>query len=313
MTDTPVRARVHKVLAEAGIASRRKVEEMIRQGIVKINGQTANLGDQVQAGDLIDVDGVEIVVKTRSGQPTQILMYHKPEGQVCTRTDPQGRPTVFDDLPALDDARWVAVGRLDINTTGLMLFTTDGDLANRLMHPSSRIEREYAVRVYGDVSPEQLKRLSQGVQLEDGLAKFSRIDEGRGEGQNRWYNVVINEGRNREVRRMWESVDAKVSRLIRVRFGHVALPRSLAQGEWQMLQGDDQQRLLDQVGVKLRRRAGLYGRAKVRPDDRTDNYGQGNNGGQGSGQYNGGSSNGSRPDPNDDGPGRRGGYLRRRR
>jgi 23S rRNA pseudouridine2605 synthase len=293
MTETPLRARVQKVLAEAGIASRRKVEALIRQGIVKINGQTAQLGDQVQADDLIDVDGVEIVVKTRSGQPTQILIYNKPEGEVCTRTDPQGRPTVFDGLPSLEDSRWVAVGRLDINTTGLILFTTDGDLANRLMHPSSRIEREYAVRVYGDVTEEQLQRLSQGVQLEDGLAKFSRIDAGRGEGQNRWYNVVLNEGRNREVRRMWESVGAQVSRLIRVRFGHIALPRDLQQGEWQILEGEDQQKLLDQVGVKLRRRAGLYGRAKVRPDDRAEPA--------------------TSPDPKDDGPGRRGGYLRRRR
>jgi 23S rRNA pseudouridine2605 synthase len=293
MSDTPVRERVHKVLAEAGIASRRKVEALIRQGIVKINGQIAQLGDQVQADDLIDVDGVEIVVKTRSAQPAQILMYNKPEGEVCTRTDPQGRPTVFEALPPVEDARWVAVGRLDINTTGLMLFSTDGDLANRLMHPSSRIEREYAVRVYGDVSEDQLKRLAQGVPLEDGLAKFSKIDAGRGEGQNRWYNVVLNEGRNREVRRMWEHVGAKVSRLIRVRFGHILLPRDLPQGEWVMLEGDDQQKLLDQVGVKLRRRAGLYGRSKVRPDDRDDVE--------------------PAPDPKDEGPGRRGGYLRRRR
>lgn len=277
------------------MASRRKIEGFIRQGIVTINGKTAQLGDRVEAGDLINMDGIDIVVKTRSGQPAQLLMYHKPEGEVCTRTDPQGRPTVFENLPELDDARWVAVGRLDINTTGLLLFTSDGDLANRLMHPSSKIEREYTVRVFGTVTDEQLKSLRDGVLLEDGLARFKRVEEGRGEGQNRWYNVILNEGRNREVRRMWESVGAQVSRLIRIRFGHLNLPRDLAPGEWVLLDADEQQRLLGQVGVKLRRRAGLYGRAKVRPDDR--------------------------PEPEsvetttdgESGPGRRGGYLRRRR
>ncbi len=258
--------RIQKVLARMGLASRRCIEDYIRQGRIQLNGRQARLGDRVGAEDILHLDGRVVSVKQKTSNVPRLLLYHKAEGEVCTRTDPQGRPTVFDRLPKLEGERWVAVGRLDINTTGLMLLTTDGDFANKLMHPSSRVEREYAVRVYGAVSSKALEQLLKGVQLEDGVAKFVSLVEKGGEGKNRWYHVVVAEGRNREVRRMWESVGAQVSRLIRVRFGHIILPSGLSVGCWQEADLNEMANLGEQVGVRLKRRTGLYGRAKVRTD-----------------------------------------------
>lgn len=226
--------RIHKFLANAGVGSRRQIEQWIIDGRVVVNGENASLGQKVSSRDRILVDGKEITAPEEHG-PARVLAYHKPVGEICSRRDPQGRPTVFDNLPRLDSGRWIAVGRLDINTCGLMLFTNNGELANRLMHPSSEVHREYAVRVLGKVEPETLKRLRRGVELDDGYAKFNRIAEQGGEGANRWYRVVLTEGRQREVRRLWEAVDCKVSRLIRVRFGNIALERTLRPGTFEEL------------------------------------------------------------------------------
>ncbi len=196
----------------------------------------------------------------------RVLVYYKPEGEVCTRTDPEGRPTVFGQLPPLENERWVVIGRLDLATTGLLLFTTDGDLANSLMHPSSQVQREYAVRVYGDVTQAVLDNLLSGVLLEDGLAKFSQIVDAGGDGKNHWYHVTIAEGKNREVRRMFESQGLQVSRLIRIRFGHVQLPRDWKPGQFEELSAAEVEQLSQQVGIKLKRRTGLYGRSKVRAE-----------------------------------------------
>lgn len=221
--------RINKALAQAGVGSRRAVEQLIREGRVRINDAPATLGQRVAETDRVTVDGepVEIAAEPPA---REVLVYHKPVGEVSTRSDPEGRRTVFDALPAPKAGRWIGVGRLDINTSGLLLFTTDGDLANRLMHPSAQVEREYAVRVLGDVSAEALNRLLNGVELADGVARFSDIQPGGGEGANRWYYVVLMEGRQREVRRLWEAVGVKVSRLVRVRYGNVILPRSMKPG-----------------------------------------------------------------------------------
>ncbi len=215
--------RVQKALANAGVGSRRQIEEWIRAGRVEVNGKVAQLGDRVGPRDRIRIDGRLLPPARREPVARQILVYNKPEGEVVTRADPEGRKTVFEGLPRPKGGRWVAIGRLDIGTSGLLLFTTDGELANRLMHPSREVEREYAVRVLGSVSPEALERLRSGVELDDGPAKFDGIADLGGEGANHWYAVVLREGRYREVRRLWEAVDAKVSRLKRVRFGPVAL------------------------------------------------------------------------------------------
>ncbi len=215
--------KLQKVLARAGLGSRRQIERWIEEGRITIDGQPATLGVRVTSDQALRVDGR--IIPTHAFQPKQrILIYHKPEGEVCTRSDPQGRPTVFDKLPTLRGARWIAVGRLDFNTSGLLLFCTDGELANRLMHPSHEIEREYAVRILGKISDEILARLKEGVVLEDGPARFDSIMDAGGSGANHWYHVTLKEGRNREVRRLWEAVGAKVSRLIRVRFGPISLP-----------------------------------------------------------------------------------------
>ncbi len=219
----PPGERVQKVLANAGVGSRRQIEEWIRAGRVEVNGKVAQLGDRVGPRDRIRIDGRLLPPARREPVARQILVYNKPEGEVVTRADPEGRKTVFEGLPRPKGGRWVAIGRLDIGTSGLLLFTTDGELANRLMHPSREVEREYAVRVLGPVSPEALERLRSGVELDDGPAKFDGIADLGGEGANHWYAVVLREGRYREVRRLWEAVDAKVSRLKRVRFGPVAL------------------------------------------------------------------------------------------
>lgn len=260
--------KLQKVLARSGLGSRRGVEEWILAGRVSVNGNVAKIGDRVTPEDEIRVDGKKIATKAPEESVRRVLVYNKPEGEVCTRSDPQGRPTVFSNLPKLKNERWVAVGRLDVNTQGLLLFTNDGDLANRLMHPSSQVEREYAVRVRGDLSDEQIARLKEGVPLEDGMGRFLDVQfvGGNEEGANRWYHVVIGEGRKREVRRMMESQDVTVSRLIRVRFGHLHLPRDLPHGRWKELEKDDIDQLSKAVGVPLKKRTGLYGRKKVRTD-----------------------------------------------
>lgn len=223
--------KLQKVLARAGQGSRREMENRIREGRVLVNGAVATLGDRVSLTDVIELDGYPVKV-TEAGEGRRVIIYNKPEGEVCTRKDPEGRPTVFDKLPKLRGERWIAVGRLDINTSGLLLFTTDGELANRLMHPSTEIDREYLVRVMGDVSEENIAALKKGVTLDDGIAKFTDIVDGGGEGINRWFYVCLMEGRNREVRRLWESQGVKVNRLKRVRFGPVFLPSKAKMGRW---------------------------------------------------------------------------------
>ncbi|QCR36205.1 23S rRNA pseudouridine(2605) synthase RluB [Nissabacter sp. SGAir0207] len=229
--------KLQKVLARAGHGSRREIETMIQAGRVSVDGKIATLGDRVDVnpGMKIRMDGHVVSIKESAEAVCRVLAYYKPEGELCTRSDPEGRPTVFDRLPKLRGARWVAVGRLDVNTSGLLLFTTDGELANRLMHPSREVEREYAVRVFGQVDDDKIKQLSRGVQLEDGPAAFRTISFQGGEGLNQWYNVTLTEGRNREVRRLWEAVGVQVSRLIRVRYGDLPLPKGLPRGGWKEL------------------------------------------------------------------------------
>ena len=226
--------KLQKVLARAGQGSRREIESLIEQGRVSVNGKIATLGDRVDAvGSLkVRVDGRVISITPTEESVCRVLAYYKPEGELCTRKDPDGRPTVFDRLPKLAGSRWIAVGRLDINTSGLLLFTTDGELANRLMHPSHEVEREYAVRVFGQVDEEKIRLLTKGVQLDDGPAAFKTLSFQGGEGLNQWYNVTLNEGRNREVRRLWEAAGVQVSRLIRTRYGDIALPKGLPRGGW---------------------------------------------------------------------------------
>lgn len=228
--------RLQKFLARLGHGSRRQIEEWIRAGRVTIDGRTAKLGDTVAGGETIVVDGRRLTAPATAVVPAcRVLMYNKPEGEICTRSDPEGRPSIFARLPALAGMRWVAVGRLDVNTSGLILLTTDGELANRLMHPSSGIEREYLVRVMGEVTPEILERLRRGIELEDGPAAFARVYEVGGSGVNRWYGVVLREGRKREVRRLWEAAGLRVSRLKRIRFGPVSLPAHLRRGQFMEL------------------------------------------------------------------------------
>ena len=224
--------KLQKVLARAGKGSRRELETVISSGRITVNGKVAYLGDRVEGNEQIKMDGHLVTIKTKEDDLCRVLMYNKPEGEMCTRKDPEGRPTVFDRLPPLQDGRWVAVGRLDINTSGMLLFTTDGELASRLMHPSQKVEREYAVRVFGEVNEAMLQTLRTGVKLEDGPAKFQNITYRGGEGRNHWFHVVLSEGRNREVRRLWESQDVQVSRLIRVRYGDMEMKRQLPLGGW---------------------------------------------------------------------------------
>ncbi|MCC5878701.1 MAG: 23S rRNA pseudouridine(2605) synthase RluB [Idiomarina sp.] len=224
--------KLQKVLARSGHGSRREIEQMIAEGRIRVNGHVAQLGERVEGDADVRIDGHKVVVKDEDSMVCRVLMYHKPEGELVTRKDPEGRPTVYDRLPKLNGARWIAVGRLDVNTSGLLLFTTDGELANRMMHPSRELEREYAVRVFGEVSPHHLHNLRGGIKLEDGPARFKKIVPSGGEGINQWYHVTLTEGRNREVRRLWESQGMQVSRLIRVRYGDVMLEKGLVQGAW---------------------------------------------------------------------------------
>lgn len=226
--------KLQKVLARAGHGSRREIETMISAGRVSVDGKLATLGDRIENDKSlkIRIDGHLVSIAESATEVCRVLAYYKPEGELCTRNDPEGRPTVFDRLPRLRGSRWIAVGRLDVNTCGLMLFTTDGELANRLMHPSREVEREYAVRVFGEVDDDKIRQLSKGVQLEDGPASFKTIKFAGGEGINQWYNVTLTEGRNREVRRLWEAVGVQVSRLMRVRYGDILLPKGLPRGGW---------------------------------------------------------------------------------
>lgn len=222
--------KIQKVLANAGVGSRRQIEGWIAEGRVTVNGRTAAIGDRMTYRDKVCVDDREIKLMKSKTQKSRVLLYHKPEGEMCTRNDPEGRPTIFESLPIIRNSRWICVGRLDFNTSGLLLITNDGDLAHKLMHPSSSIEREYAVRIRGEVNPAHLSQMSEGVMLEDGEAHFEQIADGGGTGSNHWFHVVVKEGRNRLVRRIWESFGYTVSRLIRIRFGNVYLPSNLKRG-----------------------------------------------------------------------------------
>ena len=222
--------KLQKVLARTGLGSRREMERWIEDGLVSVDGRRAKLGDRVGRKARIAIDGKPL--DAAPAEETRCILYHKPTGEVCSRKDPQGRRTVFERLPKLKSGRWISIGRLDYNTSGLLLFTTDGELANALMHPSANIEREYMVRVMGDVDEDSLQRMIDGVMLDDGPARFTDIVDGGGDGINRWYYVVIMEGRNREVRRLWESQGFTVSRLKRVRYGDVFIPSKVKKGQW---------------------------------------------------------------------------------
>lgn len=240
--------RLQKIMATAGLGSRRTLEQRIKGGEVLINGKPASLGQTAGAGDRISFAGKDWQVVDLAGAQRS-LVYNKPTGEVTTRSDPQGRPTVFDRLPKIEGARWIAVGRLDINTSGLLLMTTDGELANAMMHPSNQVDREYACRIFGEVDAETLANLRKGVMLEDGLAQFSDIQAAGGDESNRWYHVTLLEGRNREVRRLWASQNVMVSRLKRVRYGAVFLPKRLRMGDWSELSVIDHQTLREDVGL----------------------------------------------------------------
>lgn len=231
--------KIQKILANAGVGSRRQVENWIQEGRITVNGKPAKIGDRMTYHDQVCVDGREIKLIKSKNQQSRVLLYHKPEGEMCTRSDPEGRPTIFESLPLIRNSRWICVGRLDFNTSGLLLVTNDGELANQLMHPSSEIEREYAVRVRGDVTADVLEKLEKGVKLDDGMAHFNKITEAGGAGSNQWFHVIVKEGRNRLVRRLWEALGFTVSRLIRIRFGNVYLPSNLRRGKCVELTEDE--------------------------------------------------------------------------
>ncbi|MDM0044098.1 pseudouridine synthase [Variovorax dokdonensis] len=246
--------KLHKVLAQAGLGSRLEMEQLILQGRISVNNEPAHVGQRIQYGDQIRVNGKPIRFRI-APPPARVIAYHKPAGEVVTHDDPQNRPTVFRKLPRLQQGKWQSVGRLDLNTEGLLLFTSSGELANQLMHPRFGLEREYAVRVLGALSNEEKQKLLDGVRLDDGMARFGSIEDGGGEGANCWYRVTISEGRNREVRRMCEAVGHAVSRLIRIRYGAMLLPRGLKRGAWMELDDRDIQQLLRAAGVQGQARA----------------------------------------------------------
>jgi len=250
-SEKPQAERIQKILARAGYGSRREIERWVDAGEITVNGVIAKSGQAVSETDKVVLRGQILKLASKLNAKPQVILYHKKIGEICSRNDPEGRPTVFDSLPKLSSGRWIQVGRLDINTDGLMLFTTDGELANRLMHPSYEIEREYASRILGDVTEEMLVNLQAGVMLEDGKAKFNSIKFVGGDGANKWYNVVLNEGRNREVRRLWESQDVIVSRLRRVRYGHIELKRSLRAGSFEDLDVLGLRKLYEKVKMEL--------------------------------------------------------------
>lgn len=241
--------KLQKVLARAGYGSRREIEGWIKAGRITVNNVQAKLGDRVTQTDMIRIDNHAPQTHRMDGTRRRVLAYYKPEGEVCTRADPEGRPTIFNNLPRLRNSRWIAVGRLDINTSGLILLTTDGDLAHALMHPSSEIEREYAVRILGQVDADMRRRLTAGILLDDGMARFDIVTDAGGQGANHWYHVILKEGRNHEVRRLWESQGVKVSRLTRVRYGPIRLRRGLRLGRWEDLEEEDIRALLRLTGL----------------------------------------------------------------
>lgn len=241
--------RIQKLLANAGYGSRREIDGWLAEGRITVNGRPAGPGDRAGEGDHLTLDGRLLHLDAAMMPARRVLVYHKPVGEMTTRNDPRGRPTIFDNLPSLETGRWVSVGRLDFNTSGLMILTTDGQLAARLMHPSRQLVREYAVRVRGEVDGDTLQRLMDGVQLEDGPARFEDIMDAGGLGQNHWYHVILREGRYREVRRLWEAVAATVSRLTRVRYGPISLPTDLPRGRWRELGKGPVRSLMDAAGL----------------------------------------------------------------
>ena len=242
--------RVQKALSRMGFGSRREIERWIEHGYVKINGEVIKLGAKVVEGDRAEFNGKRIVIRAPKAE-VRVLVYNKPVGEVSSRKDEERRKTVFENLPKLTNSRWVSIGRLDINTSGLLLFTNNGELANRMMHPSHEIEREYAVRVIGDVTRDKIKQLTKGVELEDGMAHFDDVVDVGGEGKNHWYHVVLREGRNREVRRLWEAVDVTVSRLMRVRYGPITLSKSIRPGKSVDLEQSEVKQMMEAVGLTL--------------------------------------------------------------
>lgn len=241
--------RLQKFLADAGWGSRRDMDALVAAGEVRINGTVAEPGTRVRPGDLVQSGNRRLRVEADAADAPRVLLYHKPEGEIVSRDDPEGRPSVFHQLPRLKGARWIAIGRLDFNTSGLLVFTTSGELANRVAHPRFEVEREYAVRVLGELSHEQMEQSTREILLDDGPAWFQRIEERGGEGANHWYQVVLREGRNREVRRMFEALGVTVSRLIRVRFGVLALPPRLRRGKVVELQPAEVARVLEWAGL----------------------------------------------------------------
>jgi 23S rRNA pseudouridine2605 synthase len=271
-----MKERIQKLLSRAGYGSRREIERQVDAGEILVNGHRAEVGQAVDENDQITLRGQRLHISSRLQATPKVLIYNKPAGEVCTMSDPEGRATVFDSLPNIHAGRWIMVGRLDINTDGLLLFTSDGELANKLMHPSSGIEREYACRVLGQVDNEMLIRLQEGVELEDGKANFLRIKDAGGEGANHWYHVVLAEGRNREVRRLWESQGVKISRLIRVRYGNIDLPRYLRTGHHKELEVRDLRKLYGLVGMTFNDGSDFQAERPVRPErrDSPKPYGQ---------------------------------------
>lgn len=257
--------KLHKVLAEAGLGSRRDMEELIVAGRVSVNGEPAHIGQRILPTDQVRINGKPLQRRI-SRKPPRVLVYHKPAGEIVSTSDPDGRPSVFDRLPTMKTGKWLAVGRLDFNTEGLLLFTTSGDIANRLMHPRYGIDREYAVRTLGELEEGMRQKLLAGVELDDGLAQFSKIADGGGEGVNKWYRVTIGEGRNREVRRMFEAIGLTVSRLIRTRYGSMTLPRGLKRGRWEEMEENDVRGLMTMIGLdKPERDSAPRGRTDAQP------------------------------------------------
>jgi 23S rRNA pseudouridine2605 synthase len=267
--------RLHKILASCGFGSRRAMEELIIAGRITVNRMPADVGQKVGPGDEVRINGEPVKIRFAEPKP-RVLIYHKPTGELVTRDDPEDRPTVFDDLPSIKDGKWIAVGRLDYNTEGLLLFTNSGELANRLMHPRYEVEREYAVRVMGRLSDEQTHALLTGVELEDGPAKLEKLEDGGGEEEssNHWYNVTIKEGRNREVRRLFESLGLTVSRLIRTRYGRVAMPSSVKRGEVMEMEPHEVNALLKSIGLKANVADSAPGPHQARPRPQGQGQGQ---------------------------------------
>jgi 23S rRNA pseudouridine2605 synthase len=261
--------RLQKVLANAGLGSRREIEAWISEGRIEVDGRTAELGQRITPEAVVIVDGKRVAKRRLENDQRYVIVYNKPEGEIVSRDDPEGRKTVFHRLPRLERGRWISIGRLDVNSAGLLLLTTDGELANRMMHPSHQIEREYAVRVLGQVTDEMLQQLVSGVELEDGPARCEEIVDSGGEGANRWFHLVIMEGRNREVRRLWDAVGVKVSRLKRVRFGPIILDSAVKSGQWRDLMPEERKALLKTAGLEEDKRWGSVSADQARKRGRS--------------------------------------------